>query len=157
MAQKKISQLPSVASVTNSMFFPVVQSGVTKRVTMQALKAAIDAGIMSDLVYTHSGNVATSKSVRNDTETSLGNITFDAFYGVVVCNITWASNATGYRSASVGGVEASVNATSGMATRMQVIRVCSGSETSLNVTVKQNSGAALNCTCSYRLVGIKKA
>lgn len=157
MAQKKISQLPSVASVTNAMFFPVVQAGTTKRVTMQAIKAAVDAGIMSDLVYTASGTVASSKSVKTATETTLGKITFNAFYGVVVATVTWGNNSTGQRSISVGGTQVAIGANPSAATRMQVTRVCSGSETELEVTGLQNSGSTLACTVSYRLVGIKKA
>lgn len=155
MSEVKISQLPSASSALLADLIPVVQSGVTKKESVQQI---IDLAYSSANVDSGNGTIASSTTVSSGTAKTLGSfsIGYSGLYVVVVV-VSFGSNATGYRDVELtGAVTAHVTeqAANGAATRLQIVGFTTSSGT-VTVTAKHTAGSDLSVTANYRYIGLK--
>lgn len=159
MSEVKISQLPTASSALLADLIPVVQSGVTRKETVQQI---VDLVYSSANIEYSAGTLTSSVSVGSGVLRDMGQftITSSGLY-IVIVNVTFGSNATGYRqvelSNSSGGAslgQVVQQAASGAATRLQVVTFVT-SPMGILVTAKHTAGTDINLTSSYRYIGLK--
>lgn len=155
MSEVKISQLPSASSALLADLIPVVQSGVTKKETVQQI---IDLAYSSANVDSGNGTIASSTTVSSGTAKTLGSFTigYSGLYIVEVV-VAFGSSATGYRDVEISGVASAhitQQAANGAATRLQIVGFATSSGT-VTVTAKHTANADLSVTANYRYIGLK--
>lgn len=107
---------------------------------------------------------ATGSSVT-ETNVPAGSFTLDAGVWLIVVNVRWSGNSTGYRAAwlsnTEGGssvsyaAESIVQAATGTATNQQIVYpVILGSGGTYYITIQQNSGASLTVVTRYNTLKI---
>lgn len=155
MSEVKISQLPAASSAKLADLIPVVQSGVTKKETVQQI---VDLVYSNANIDSNSGTLMSSVPVGSGVTRDMGSfaITSNGFY-IVIVDMTFGSNATGYRDVELTGAASAhvvQQAASGAATRIRVVALCT-SAGSIYVTGKHTAGTEINMTSSYKYVGLK--